>query len=49
MNKYPMLVGFNSQLVLAGPSGQHCRCYGVVDVSARSVFWSSQCKGEVDI
>ena len=34
---------------LAGPSGQHCRCYGVVDVSARSVFWCSQCTGEVDI
>ena len=35
--------------ILAGPSGQHYRCYGVVDVSARSVFWCSQCTGEVDI
>ena len=35
--------------ILAGPSGQHCRCYGVVDVSVQSVFWCSQCTGEVDI
>ena len=34
---------------LAGPSGHHCRCYGVVDVSVQSVFWCSQCTGEVDI
>ena len=35
--------------ILAGPSGQHCRCYGMVDVSVRLVFWCSQCTGEVDI
>ena len=36
-------------ILLAGPSGQHCRYYGVVDVSVQSVFWCSQCTGEVDI
>ena len=35
--------------ILAGPSGQHCRCYGVFDVSVQSVFWCSQCTGVVDI
>ena len=25
-------------ILLAGPSGKHCRCYGVVDVSAHSMF-----------
>ena len=34
---------------LAGPSGQHCRCFGVVDILARSVFGCRQCTGEVDI
>ena len=34
---------------LAGPSGQQGWHFGVVDVSVRSVYWCSQCTGEVDI
>ena len=34
---------------LAGPSGQHDRCFGVVNVLVQSVFWRSLCIGEFDI
>ena len=43
------LISNQKTYILAGPSGQHCRCYGVVDVSVRSVFWCSKCTGAVDI
>jgi len=45
-NKKPIGSTF---LYLAGPSGQHCRCYGVFDVSVQPVFWCSQCSGVNDI
>ena len=60
-NKYQIHLSFNYLLAnktigliiliqeLAGPSGQHCWCFGVVNFSAWSVFFCSIRIGEFDI